>query len=95
MTLARRLTAEGVGTALLLAAVVGSGIMDERLAVGSVGLALLANTLATGAALVALILIFGPISGAHFNPAVGWLVPSLPAVAPRVVAKDVARGGRR
>jgi glycerol uptake facilitator-like aquaporin len=69
-TLARRLTAEAVGTALLLAAVVGSGIMGERLAGGSVGLALLANTIATGAALVALILTFGPISGAHFNPAV-------------------------
>src|SRR5438034_7737675 len=69
-TLGRRGVAEGVGTALLLAAVVGSGIMGERLAGGSVGLALLANTLATGAALVALILAFGPISGAHFNPAV-------------------------
>ena len=70
MSLARRLAAEGVGTALLLAAVVGSGIMGERLAGGSVALALLANTVATGAALVALILAFGPISGAHFNPAV-------------------------
>jgi glycerol uptake facilitator-like aquaporin len=67
---AQRVTAEAVGTALLLAAVVGSGIMGERLAGGSAGLALLANTLATGAALVALILTFGPISGAHFNPAV-------------------------
>jgi glycerol uptake facilitator-like aquaporin len=66
----RQLAAEAVGTALLLAAVVGSGIMGERLAGGSQGLALLANTLATGAALVALISIFGPISGAHFNPAV-------------------------
>src|SRR5581483_11875354 len=69
-SLGRRLTAEGVGTALLLAAVVGSGIMGERLADGNVAVALLANTLATGAALVALILTFGPISGAHFNPAV-------------------------
>lgn len=68
--LARRLTAEAVGTAFLLAAVVGSGLMGERLAGGSVALALLANSLATGAALVALILSFGPISGAHFNPAV-------------------------
>ncbi len=59
-----------VGTAFLLAAVVGSGIMGERLAGGNVGLALLANTIVTGAALVALILTFGPISGAHFNPAV-------------------------
>ena len=66
----RRIVAEAVGTALLLAAVVGSGIMGERLAGGNVGVALLANTLATGAALVALILTFGPISGAHFNPAV-------------------------
>jgi glycerol uptake facilitator-like aquaporin len=62
--------AEAVGTALLLAAVVGSGIMGERLAGGNVAVALLANTIATGAALVALILTFGPISGAHFNPAV-------------------------
>jgi len=66
----RRAVAEGVGTALLLGAVVGSGIMGERLSGGSIALALLANTLATGAALVALILTFGPISGAHFNPAV-------------------------
>jgi glycerol uptake facilitator-like aquaporin len=69
-SLPRRLAAEGVGTAMLLAAVVGSGIMGERLAGGNVAIALLANTLATGAALVALILTFGPISGAHFNPAV-------------------------
>jgi glycerol uptake facilitator-like aquaporin len=69
-TLSRRVTAEGIGTAFLLAAVVGSGIMGERLANGNVAIALLANTLATGAALVALILTFGPISGAHFNPAV-------------------------
>ena len=70
MNLGRRLVAEGVGTAFLLAAVVGSGIMGERLAGGNVAVALLANTLATGGALVALILTFGPISGAHFNPAV-------------------------
>src|SRR6188768_3526572 len=68
--LARRAVAEGLGTALLLATVVGSGIMGERLAGGNVAVALLANTLATGAGLVALILTFGPISGAHFNPAV-------------------------
>jgi glycerol uptake facilitator-like aquaporin len=68
--LSQRVTAEGVGTAMLLAAVVGSGIMGERLAGGNVAVALLANTVATGAALVALILTFGPISGAHFNPAV-------------------------
>src|SRR5262245_15458403 len=70
MNLARRITAEAIGTALLLATVVGSGIMGERLAGGNVAIALLANTLATGAALVPLILTFGPISGAHFNPAV-------------------------
>ena len=70
MSIARRATAELTGTALLLAAVVGSGIMGERLAGGNVAIALLANTVATGAALVALILAFGPISGAHFNPAV-------------------------
>jgi glycerol uptake facilitator-like aquaporin len=70
MTLARRLVAEGVGSAMLVAAVVGSGIMGERLAGGNVAVALLANTVATGAVLVALILTFGPISGAHLNPAV-------------------------
>lgn len=70
MSLPRRLAAELVGTALLLMAVVGSGIMAERLAGGNVAIALLANTLATGAALVALIHTFGPVSGAHFNPAV-------------------------
>ena len=67
---ARRIVAEGLGTALLLAVVVGSGIMAERLAGGNVALALLANALATGAGLVALILMLGPVSGAHFNPAV-------------------------
>ncbi len=70
MTLARRLTAETLGTALLLAIVVGSGIMGERLAGGNVAIALLANALATGAGLVVLILMLGPISGAHFNPVV-------------------------
>jgi glycerol uptake facilitator-like aquaporin len=69
-SLGRRLAAETIGTAMLLATVVGSGIMAERLAGGNVAIALLGNTLATGAALVALILTFGPISGAHFNPAV-------------------------
>jgi glycerol uptake facilitator-like aquaporin len=68
--LTRRFAAEGLGTAFLLAAVVGSGIMAERLSGGSVGLALLANAIATGGALVALILTFGPLSGAHFNPVV-------------------------
>ena len=70
VTLGRKLVAEALGTALLLATVVGSGIMGESLAGGNVAIALLANTLATGAALVCLILTFGPISGAHFNPAV-------------------------
>jgi glycerol uptake facilitator-like aquaporin len=67
---ARRAVAEALGTAFLLAAVVGSGIMGERLAGGNVAIALLANTIATGAALLTLILTFGPISGAHLNPAV-------------------------
>jgi glycerol uptake facilitator-like aquaporin len=66
----RKLCSEAVGTALLLAAIVGSGIMGDRLSEGNVGIALLANTIATGATLAALILTFGPISGAHFNPAV-------------------------
>lgn len=70
MTLVRRSVAEAVGTALLLATVVGSGIMGERLAGGNVAIALLANAIATGGGLVALILTFGPISGAQFNPAV-------------------------
>ena len=66
----RRLAAEALGTALLLAVVVGSGVMGERMAGGNQALALLGNTLATGAALVVLIVLFGPISGGHFNPAV-------------------------
>jgi glycerol uptake facilitator-like aquaporin len=66
----RPVVAEALGTALLLAAVVGSGIMAERLSGGNVGLALLANAIATGGALYALITMFGPISGAHFNPVV-------------------------
>lgn len=70
MTLARRLTAEFLGTAFLLAVVIGSGIMGERLSDGNIGIALLANTLSTGAGLLALILMFGPVSGAHFNPVV-------------------------
>ena len=68
----RAIVAELIGTALLLAAVVGSGIMGDRLAGGNAAIALLANALATGAGLVALILTFGPISGAHFNPVVSF-----------------------
>ena len=68
--LSLRLLAEALGTALLLAIVIGSGIMGERLAGGNVAVALLGNTLATGAGLVVLIAMFGPVSGAHFNPAV-------------------------
>jgi len=70
MSLARRVIAEAIGTAFLLAIVIGSGIMGERLSGGNAAIALLANALSTGAGLVALILTFGPISGAHFNPAV-------------------------
>jgi glycerol uptake facilitator-like aquaporin len=69
-TLSKRLGAEALGTALLLATVVGSGIMAQKLAGGNVALALLGNTLPTGAILVVLIQIFGPVSGAHFNPVV-------------------------
>lgn len=79
---ARRLLAEGLGTALLLAGVVGSGIMGETLSAGNDAIALLGNTLATGALLVVLIQVMGPISGAHFNPAVTlvfWLRRDLPA----------------
>lgn len=72
-SLARRLAAEFLGTALLLAAIVGSGIMGERLAGGNVAIALLANSIATGGALVALILAFSSLSGAHFNPVVSLL----------------------
>ena len=70
MSLTRMAAAEAVGTALLLAIVVGSGIMGERLAQGNVAIALLANSIATGTGLYALIVVFGPVSGAHFNPVV-------------------------
>jgi glycerol uptake facilitator-like aquaporin len=69
-SLSKRLTAEALGTALLVAIVVGSGIMAERLAGGNVAVALIGNCLATGAGLIVLILIFGPVSGCHINPAV-------------------------
>ncbi len=90
MTLSRRVIAELVGTAILLAAVVGSGIMGERLAGGNVAVALLANTLATGAALAALILTFGPISGAHLNPAVTLADASQGGLAWREVPAYIA-----
>lgn len=86
----RRLVAEAVGTGLLLAAVVGSGIMAERLAGGNVAVALLANTLATAGALVALILTFGPLSGAHFNPAVTLALASRKALSWEVVPGYIA-----
>ena len=73
MRLSRRLVAEALGTSALVTAVVGSGIMAERLAGGNMAVALLANTIATGAALVALILTFASISGAHFNPVVSMV----------------------
>lgn len=86
MTLPRRIVAESVGTALLLAIVVGSGIMGERLAAGNAAIALLGNTLATGAGLVVLIHMFGPISGAHFNPAVTMAVAVRREISWRVAA---------
>ncbi len=90
MTFARRLVAEGLGSAMLLAVVVGSGIMAERLAGGNVAIALLANTIATGAGLVALILMFGTISGAHFNPVVTLSEALQRNVAPREVLPYIA-----
>jgi glycerol uptake facilitator-like aquaporin len=89
-TFTRRLTAEGLGTALLLAVVIGSGIMGERLAGGNAAIALLGNTLATGAALVVLIAIFGPISGAHFNPAVTLVFAVKREIGPGVALAYVA-----
>jgi glycerol uptake facilitator-like aquaporin len=92
--LARKLLAEGLGTCLLLAVVIGSGIMAERLSAGNAGVALLANTLATVGGLYVLIEVFGPISGAHFNPAVSAVMAlrgALPAsaFAPYVAAQLV------
>ena len=89
----RRLAAEALGTALLLAAVVGSGIMGERLAGGNDAIALLANTLATGAALVVLITVFGPLSGAHFNPAVTLVFAFRREIGWRLAAGYVAVQG--
>ncbi len=84
-TTPKKLVSEAAGTAFLLAAVVGSGIMAERLSGGNASLALLANTIATGAALVALILAFGPVSGAHFNPAVTVALATRGRVSWRIV----------
>lgn len=88
--LSRRLASEGLGTALLLAVVVGSGIMGERLAGGNDAVALLGNTVATGAGLVVLITIFGPISGAQFNPAVTLAFLVRREIAARTAAAYVA-----
>jgi glycerol uptake facilitator-like aquaporin len=92
--LLRRAVAEFAGSLFLLAAVVGSGIMGERLAAGNIAIALLANTLATGTALVAIILAFGPISGAHLNPAVtladAWLGGIMWRETPVYVAAQLA-----
>lgn len=88
--LTRRLTAEAFGTYFLMAAVVGSGVMAERLSGGNVAVALLANSVATGGALVALILTFGPISGAHFNPAVTLCDATQGGVSPTDAALYVA-----
>ena len=92
--LARRITAEFLGTLFLLAAVVGSGIMGDRLSSGNVAIALLANSIATGAALTALILAFGPISGAHFNPVVtfadAWQGETVWRDVPPYIAAQIA-----
>jgi glycerol uptake facilitator-like aquaporin len=94
MPLLQRSVAEGVGTAFLLVAVVGSGIMAERLSGGNVGLALLENSIATGAALIALILTFGQVSGAHLNPAVTLADASLGGLSwmdvPSYIAAQIA-----
>ena len=88
--MARRLFAEWLGTLFLLAVVVGSGIMADRLSGGNVAIALLANSIATGAILVVLILIFGPISGAHFNPAVTLAFAIRKEISPQDSAQYVA-----
>jgi len=89
-SLARRIVAEWLGTAFLLAAVVGSGIMAQKLAGGNVALALLCNTIPTGAILVVLILVFGPVSGAHFNPAVTLALAFRGEVPWRIVSIYIA-----
>jgi glycerol uptake facilitator-like aquaporin len=82
----RGIVAEGIGTALLLVAIVGSGIMAERLAGGNIAVALLANAIATGGALIALILMFGPVSGAHLNPVVTLAFAAQRTVTPTKAA---------
>jgi glycerol uptake facilitator-like aquaporin len=89
-SMGRRLAAEALGTALLLAIVIGSGVMGERLAGGNVAIALLGNTLSTGAGLVVLITIFGPLSGAHFNPAVSLMFALRREIAWRTAAAYAA-----
>jgi glycerol uptake facilitator-like aquaporin len=89
-SLARRTVAEWLGTAFLLAAVVGSGIMAQKLAGGNFALALLCNTIPTGAILVVLILVFGPVSGAHFNPAVTLALACRGEVPWRIVVIYIA-----
>jgi glycerol uptake facilitator-like aquaporin len=89
-SLSRRLAAEALGSALLLAVVVGSGIMGERLAGGNVAVALMGNTLATGAGLIVLIAVFGPISGAHFNPAVTLAFLLRREIRPQAAAAYIA-----
>jgi glycerol uptake facilitator-like aquaporin len=93
MTLGRRITAEALGTALLLAIVVGSGIMGERLAGGNAAIALLANSIATGAGLVVLIQMFAPVSGAHFNPAVSLALLMRREIEARTAACHIAAQG--
>lgn len=90
MTLGRRLLAEGMGTAILVATVVGSGIMAERLAGGNAAIALLGNTIPTGAILIVLITILAPISGAHFNPVVSLVFAARREIAWRDVAPYIA-----
>jgi glycerol uptake facilitator-like aquaporin len=89
VTPARKLVAEGLGTALLVAAVVGSGIMAQQLAKDP-AVALLCNTIATGGALVAILLMFGPISGAHLNPAVTVVMAVTRDLTPRMAAGYIA-----
>lgn len=86
VSLSRRLFAEWFGTMMLVATVVGSGIMAEQLAGGNVAVALLGNTIATGAILVVLITIFGPLSGAHFNPAVSFAFALRREITPKIAA---------